>query len=289
MNDEKQPLVSIVIPCYNHGKFVQDCIQSVIDQTYENIELIIIDDGSKDNSVERIQQMISTCEKRFNRFEFRSRSNKGLSSTLNEAIEWCKGKYFSAIASDDMIFNSKIKDQVKIMTDNPDLVALFGGVELIDENNNIIKKIKNNTIKYYCLKDIILHKHIIYAPTQLMCLDVVNKIGGYKKDMIIEDWYMWIKMAEIGKLAVYPNIYSRYRQHSDNTVKQLEKMHNSRFDVLNCFENSKYYNEAIFNVRWLNNMEYVSLGRTNKLEVYFKMFFLNPVYFMYKLFGKVFS
>lgn len=55
--------MSVVIPCYNHEQFVQDCIQSVIDQTYENIELIIIDDGSKDGSVKKIQQMISECER----------------------------------------------------------------------------------------------------------------------------------------------------------------------------------------------------------------------------------
>jgi len=59
---EQQPLVSIVIPCYNHAQFVQETIQSVIDQDYENIELIIIDDGSNDNSVEVIQEMISAFE-----------------------------------------------------------------------------------------------------------------------------------------------------------------------------------------------------------------------------------
>ena len=96
MKENNQPLVSVVIPCYNHEQFVQDSIQSVIDQTYRNIELIIIDDGSKDGSVEKIQEMVDICEQRFTRFEFRSRPNKGLSSTLNEALEWCKGKYFSA-------------------------------------------------------------------------------------------------------------------------------------------------------------------------------------------------
>ena len=69
MNQSNQPLVSVVIPCYNHENFVQDCIQSVIDQTYDNIELIIIDDGSKDNSVDKIKEMIGLCEKRFTNFE----------------------------------------------------------------------------------------------------------------------------------------------------------------------------------------------------------------------------
>lgn len=288
MEKNNQPLVSVVIPCYNHEQFVQDCIQSVIDQTYENIELIIIDDGSKDNSVEKINQMIPKCEKRFTRFEFRCRPNKGLSATLNEAIDWCHGKFFSAIASDDMILNNKVNDQIEIMIEDEDLVALFGGVEIIDEKNNILKIDKNNAIKYYGLKNIILHKHIIYAPTQMMRLDAVNEVGGYKEGVVIEDWYMWIKMAKIGKCAVYPSIYSKYRQHEDNTVKKIEIMHSSRFEVINCFKNSKYYNEAIYNVIWLNNMEYVNLGKDNKLKVYFKMFFLNPIYFVRKLFGKVF-
>ena len=77
MENDNQLLVSVVIPCYNHEKFIQDCIQSVIDQTYQNIELIIIDDGSKDSSVEIIEKMLPACEQRFVRFEFRNRPNKG--------------------------------------------------------------------------------------------------------------------------------------------------------------------------------------------------------------------
>jgi len=87
LNQSNQPLVSVVIACYNHEFFVQDSIQSVIDQTYQNIELIIIDDGSKDGSVKKIQEMIPNCQQRFIRFEFRHRLNKGLSATLNEALE----------------------------------------------------------------------------------------------------------------------------------------------------------------------------------------------------------
>ncbi|EPK1752121.1 glycosyltransferase family 2 protein, partial [Acinetobacter baumannii] len=100
MSEIKTPLVSIVIPCYNHVDYVQDCIQSIIDQTYQNIELIIIDDGSKDESVLKINEMLKKCENRFSRFEFRHRPNKGLSATLNEALEWCQGEYFATLASD---------------------------------------------------------------------------------------------------------------------------------------------------------------------------------------------
>ena len=116
MQNNEKPLVSVVIPCYNHEKFVQDCIQSVIDQTYENIELIIIDDGSKDNSVKVIQELADKYG-----FTFIHRPNKGLSATLNEGIRLSKGKYFSAIASDDILFLEKIeklKEYKTVLIDN---------------------------------------------------------------------------------------------------------------------------------------------------------------------------
>ncbi|HCJ6574862.1 TPA: glycosyltransferase family 2 protein, partial [Acinetobacter baumannii] len=116
----EQPLVSIIIPCYNHANFVQDCIQSVIAQTYQNIELIIIDDGSKDETVEKIQKLVTQCTERFVKFEFRHRPNKGLSATLNEALEWCQGEYFSAIASDDMMLNDKIEIQIDFLKNSID-------------------------------------------------------------------------------------------------------------------------------------------------------------------------
>ena len=106
---EKIPLISVVIPCYNHENFVQEAIQSVIDQDYKNIELLIIDDGSKDSSVEKIEELIPVCKQRFNRFEFKSRANKGISATLNEALAWANGDFFTICASDDSFHRNKIK------------------------------------------------------------------------------------------------------------------------------------------------------------------------------------
>lgn len=91
-----QPLVSIVIPCYNHENYIEDSIQSIIDQTYPSIELII-DDGSKDQSVEKNSSHATACEYVFDMY-FNTRPNKGLCATLNEALALCKGKYVSLIA-----------------------------------------------------------------------------------------------------------------------------------------------------------------------------------------------
>ena len=155
MEKSNQPLVSIVIPCYNHENFVQDCIQSVIEQTYENIELIIIDDGSKDNSVLKIQEMLEKCQNRFKQFEFRYRPNKGLSETLNESLEWCQGKYYSVLASDDQMFDNKTALQVAYLEKNKDCVGCFGGYQLIDENN-IVTAYSKKDEKSYSFNEIFL-------------------------------------------------------------------------------------------------------------------------------------
>ena len=270
-----QPLVSVVIPCYNHEKFVQDSIQSVIDQTYENIELIIIDDGSKDNSVVKIEEMIDLCEKRFTRFDFRSRPNKGLSSTLNEALEWCEGKYFSPIASDDQMLNYKTSIQVKYLETNNESVAVFGGVQLIDENNRKLEKLLSKA-RSYSFEDIIMHRHDILAPTQMIRKEAIEKVGGYNSKLFIEDWYMWLILSRQANLFNMNEVLTLYRKHDGNSSKDFSQMHFGRFEVLNCFSDSEFYVEAVTNIKWLNTYEELIHIKQNRLKNISKLLILNP-------------
>lgn len=241
--------MTIVIPCYNHEKFVQDSIQSIIDQTYENIELIIIDDGSKDNSVKKIQQMISECEKRFTRFEFRSRPNKGLSATLNEAIDWCHGKYFSSLASDDLMLEDKTQIQVDYLEENNDITALFGSANYINENNKI-KEIEGLDEKQYCFDSILLNECQFYAPTQMIRADVLKELGGYDPTILVEDWYMWLKMAEKGRVYCLSNVLALYRIHSGNTTRNSKFIYENNLKTLSLYKDHHLYKKAYAKIRW---------------------------------------
>ena len=271
----KSHLVSIIIPCYNHEIFVKDTIQSVIDQTYQNIELIIIDDGSIDKSTCKIQEMTHLCEQRFVRFEFRTRPNKGLSATLNEAVEWCKGEYFSAIASDDIMLDKKTAIQVNILNENQHITAVFGGAIIIDKNNN-----KIDTLLYenreYNFENIILHQHILPAPTQMIRMKVLEKIGGYKSYLIIEDWYMWLKLSQFGNILYVKEIFSLYRQHDSNISNNVMKMRQGRLDVLDYFKDSEHYRQAINNVRWINANEKYSGNKKYQFGYFKETFTLKP-------------
>lgn len=261
MYEENQPLVSVVIPCYNHENFVQDCIQSVIDQTYQNIELIVIDDGSKDSSVMKIQEMVAKCKTRFTRFEFRNRQNKGLSPTLNEALEWCEGEYYSAIASDDMMLPEKIIIQINYMIKNKKCNALFGGYKLIDNFNFVISDQKKEN-KIYSFNEIFLHQHDLPAPTQLIRMDSLKSIGGYNAEVIIEDWYMWLKLSKIGEIHYISEYLSLYRYHLDNLSRKVEIMNIGRNQVLDEYKCEKLYFLAKKEIDWIYLRELKRVSRT---------------------------
>lgn len=284
----ENPLVSVVIPCYNHERFVQNSIQSVIDQEYENIELIIIDDGSKDGSVEKIQEMADACEKRFIRFDFRSRANKGLSATLNEALEWCRGKYYSALASDDEILSDKIKFQVEYLENNQDITAVFGGVQLIDKNNIKLEKITSKT-RSYDFKDILMHKHDLPAPTQMIRMKDIKKVGGYDSSLYIEDWYMWLKLSQHHRISYINQVFALYRHHDDNNSKNFEKMHNGRIEILSLFEDSDFYEEALENIKWMNATERFIASDEDKIKNISKVILMNPMRFTFMLIRKIYN
>lgn len=226
-----EALVSVIVPCYNHESYVQECIQSIVDQDYKNIELIIIDDGSSDGSFIKIEEMLSICQKRFTRFEFRSRANLGLCATLNEAIKWCQGKYFSVLASDDIILPHKTRVLVEHMHKNPNCVAAFGSVTLIDDKG--VDKGSRISSSKYKFEDIFLLKAKLPAPASMVDLQSIRNVGGYDEDVKIEDWDMWLRLSMSGEksLEVLSCALAKYRMHETNTMKNHELIHEGLLSI----------------------------------------------------------
>jgi len=262
MNKKMQPLVSIIVPCYNHERYVQECIKSIIDQDYENIELIVIDDGSQDSSVDKIKEIVPVCKNRFRRFEFISRSNKGLCATLNEAIVWIEGQYFSTIASDDILINTKISKLIIYMLNNLEVSAVFGGMNVVNKNNKIIYVEVQNI--EHTFDDLLIHRNIPSAPASLLRADVVREIGGYPESINIEDWYMWLMMTSRGfRLQSIPQVVVNYRMHEENSSSNLKAMHEGRLKVAKYFKNVECYPRA------LKYLKYIGLRSIAKEDIWY--------------------
>lgn len=217
------PLISILIPSYNHSKFITETLNSVKKDTYTNKEIVIIDDGSKDDSVKVIHEWIKNNSD--NNVTFICRENKGVCATLNELIENAKGDYLVIIASDDLLVNNTIAERVDILSNNGKMV-LLSDAEVIDNNGNIShlsmlsdfhKVDKSKYLDEQNLLDEIVFKFSISGAVIMVDVNIFKLIGKYPEDLKAEDLFFYISAAIKNEISFYDKIVSRYRIHENNT------------------------------------------------------------------------
>lgn len=239
--ENKEPLVSVVVPCYNHEKYVKDTIESILNQTYKNIELIVIDDGSKDNSVYIIQKLAD----KYN-FTFINRPNKGLSATLNEGIKLAKGKYFCVCASDDKYLFDKIEKQVRFMENHLKYEMCYAKVIQFNDKESKEIEIKNPPIGF--IFDDLINRCFIPAVTVMIRIDIFKKIGLFDENLYIEDWDMWLRIANKYQIGYIDEYLAYYRRHDNNSSLDTLKMYNSTIAILKKW--NFYYN---YDKTYINN------------------------------------
>ncbi|MEN8282230.1 glycosyltransferase family 2 protein [Acinetobacter gerneri] len=254
MQSQNQPLVSVIIPCYNHAQFIQDCIQSVIDQTYANIELIIIDDGSRDQSVEKIKEMLEKCKERFTRFEFKHRSNRGVSATLNEALECCEGEYITFLASDDIYHKDKVLKQTYFLINNSSVKFVISHSYVINDLNEILDlQTQNYNLD---LTDEITFEDILTFKTHLPVTGmysselIKNKLKGFDPNITAEDYDIYLRISKITKIYVIQENLYYYRSPEalgeDRKRKPMRvDVSESHFNTIQKYKNNKNYSIAM--------------------------------------------
>ncbi|WP_050019959.1 MULTISPECIES: glycosyltransferase [Chryseobacterium] len=217
------PLVSILIPSYNHSRFITETLNSVKKDTYTNKEIVIIDDGSKDDSVQVIREWIKNNPD--NKITFINRENRGLCATLNELLENAKGDYVVLVASDDLLINNTIAERVDILR-NSDKMVLLSDAEVIDSHGNISHQSalsdfhKADKDKYrdeQNLLDEIIFNFSISGAVLMVDVNIFKLIGKYPEDLRAEDLYFYISAAAKNKILFYDKIVSKYRIHESNT------------------------------------------------------------------------
>lgn len=263
---EDYPLVTVHMSAYNHEKYIAEAIESIINQTYENLEFIIINDGSKDNTHLEISKLISRCHDRFKKFEYRNRENKGLSATKNECVEWAKGKYFTGLASDDVMLPNKISLLVeKLESLDESYAVAFGDAIFIDENSSKIclnystggyttaDKGTSSFLDYYTNKrnfdyknekffgsyQTLLGGNYLPAMSTVLKLEQIKEVDAWTSGNTIEDWEMWLKLSKNYNFAYIDKPVALYRWHDSNSCKLITK--NLIYDELMLFKNEKKY------------------------------------------------
>jgi len=213
------PLVTVGIALYNHEKYIKECLESVINQTYENIEIIVIDDGSKDGSYKVAKEVLESQTKK--PYILKTRPNIGMCNTLNEIIDLSQGEYISFIGSDDFWHTEKITKQAKYLDEHQDVALVHCNSYLVDSNSQIYDKFdcSNRQVEGCMFEGIILGGAVINTPAHLYRTNVYTKIGKYDPQFRWEDTDFWQRLTKVYKVGFINEFLTYYRRHGENLSK----------------------------------------------------------------------
>lgn len=229
MLDMSEPLVSIILPAYNHEAYVSKMLDSVLIQDYSNKELIVIDDGSTDRTGQLISEWVNQHESEL-KIVYKSRSNKGISATLNELLSMASGEYIAGASSDDYLLPGSIAMRLKYLLDNPSKKAVFGDYQVVDDSDVILhesgigglyKGRKERFFDEQTLANEILDNFSVAGPVLMFERSAFGDIGYYDESLQIEDWDMYIRLAAAGLLGFVDFPVAAYRWHEGCTCRNI--------------------------------------------------------------------
>ena len=221
VQSSEMPLVSVIIASYNHAPYIEASIESVLGQSYPHIELLVIDDGSRDDSVERIRRLQVQ-----HGFDFRAQQNQGLSRTLNEAIVRANGSLIAPFGSDDIMLPDRIAKQVAYLAGKPKVGICAGNIQEIDEHGQPRGTLKALPLRSLDFEDVFLDRQPgAPAPTLLFRREALQRVGGFDPQIRLEDLLIELKITHAGYcLDNLPDVLALYRVHATNTYKNYRFM-----------------------------------------------------------------
>lgn len=259
-------LVSIILPTFNGASrgFLEESIGSVLNQTYKNYELIIVDDGSNDDT--RI-----FCEKYLKRpgIKYIYQENKGLAGARNTGIKMSKGEYICFIDDDDIWLKNKLKKQISFIKKHKDIKIgmVFTSIEFIEEDGR--HRRNQSHIANGDIYKKLFYENIIDAPSSVMIKkEVFNEVGLFKEEMkSCEDYEIWFRIAKKYHIYSLNEVLVKYRLHKKNMSKNGKKSEFYKYLALYyALENDKSINEDSVYHNYYKKITVDRLLRRNYIE-----------------------
>lgn len=232
------PLVSIVISAFNHENYINECLLSFSKQTYNNKELILLNDGSTDNTHQVICELLPKIKSNFKNVIYKNNKNQGVANSMNEALRLSKGAYITGTGSDDFfICNEAITKLIKVASQNQNVGLVFSNSIIVnssgsrvywDQKRNSEKESRQENfqtfIDYFLRKrkDIDLNnisylnllKGNFIPNVHMLNKQLVLDLGGYEEGL--EDWSLWLKILKHHKIMYIDECLGAYRWHDNN-------------------------------------------------------------------------
>lgn len=210
------PLISVIIPVRNISKYIYESISSILKQSFENFELIVIDDNSDDATKNILNNIIDSRIKRIN-----NDKHIGNYGCRNQGLNIARGKYVAVMDGDDIAHSDRLCKQYEFMESNPDYVAVGSDIEFISENepSSLFERLRNDQqIKVSLLKD-----NVCTHPTLMLRKEILNLYNiRYSKDYFYSaDYDLMVNISRLGKITNLPEALLKYRIH-ENQISSLK-------------------------------------------------------------------
>ena len=204
MDKNDLPLVTIVTPTYNQADYLAETIDSVLAQDYPNIEYIVIDDGSTDHTGEILKQYEG-------RLHWERQATMGQAATLNKGWAMAKGKYLSYLSSDDLLYETAIRELVTYLEQNPSVAMVYPDYDLIDPYSKLIKK---NVAIPFNYDDMVVKQECGIGPGALFTHDCFVTLGGWQPSLkLAPDREFWMRVGIYSSIRMLHKTLAAYRMH----------------------------------------------------------------------------
>jgi alpha-1,3-rhamnosyltransferase len=213
--------VSVVVPSYNHARFIAATLRSIMKQTLQPAELLVIDDGSTDGSSSIIEQTLNECAFPC---EFIARENRGLCMTLNEGFERTRGEYFAYLGSDDLWLPDFLKARVRLLESRSDAVLAYGHAYFVDEENQIVDSTAD-WARYVDgdARQMLLQTTGPMSPTVLYRHSALEHERWNERSKL-EDYDLYLRLSAYGPFAFDAQVLSAWRRHGSNVSRDQTLM-----------------------------------------------------------------
>ena len=219
--------VSVIIPVYNAEKYISEAIESVLNQSYEDFEVIVIDDGSKDNTLSII--------KKYNRkIRWKSQENKGQASAINEGIKMAKGEYVAYLDADDVCMPDRLEIQVKYLDARRNVGLVYSSFYQINSSGEIQRFIRAHPYDDFVL----LQEDYIARSTVMHRKKCLDEVGLFDESITgDDDWDMWIRISEKFGIGYVKKPLVKYRVHGENiSLMRLKRLAYRRYTTIRILE-----------------------------------------------------
>ena len=241
MQTSTNPSVSVIIPCYNGAEYIVSTIESVLNQAYEDFELIVIDDGSTDQTSEEINRV---QDKRLKYFRT---ENQGVSHARNYGIRESNGEFIALLDADDLYLETNLKQKIQFLNNHKD-IGLVHGSEMIFESVTETTKSITKGLDGFVLPELLsLDKKVIHSPSSVVFRKkLIDQAGSFDEQMsVAADWDMWVRLARITNFGFIDKPLTKYRLHQNQMHSNISAMEKDMIYAFKKLEHERVWNEVM--------------------------------------------